>query len=235
MKSGDWVKINFLGRVKSTGEVFDLTVEEDAKKHGIHEEGKKYGPVLVIIGGGMIMRGVESELLKMKIGQKKSFEVPSSEALGPRRAELIRVISIAKFVQKNINPFPGMWVNVDGRNCKVLFVSGGRVRVDFNHPLAGKDLTYDLEITEEIKGTRKRVEALLDYYGVKGKLAITGKKARVSLEKEIGPLTEKLIEETLKKWCPGIDTVSFRQPKKPAGKVPGAGKPAAPAGGQAKT
>ena len=51
MKEGDWIKINYLGKAKATGEVFDLTRESDAKEAGIFDEKKKYGPVLVILGG----------------------------------------------------------------------------------------------------------------------------------------------------------------------------------------
>jgi len=209
MKKGDWVRINFLGKIKSTGEVFDLTREEDAKENGIFDEKKKYGPVLIIIGGGMIIPGVEKELMGMEVGENRSFDVKPQEALGPRRVELIRVIPAAKFVQKNINPFPGMWVNVDGRSCKIQSVSAGRIRVDFNHPLAGKELSYSIEIADEITDAKKRVESLADYYGVNGHVAITEKKATITVDKEVNPIIRKLIEETLKKWCPGIEAVEF--------------------------
>jgi len=218
MKRGDWIKINFTGRIKATGEIFDLTGKEEAKKEDVFDEKKKYGPVLVIMGGGFIIPGVEKQLLEMKTGEKKKFDVSPAEALGPRKRELLRVVSVSKFIQKNINPYPGMWINIDGRNCKVLSVSGGRVRVDMNHPLAGKILSYEVEVTEEIKGTGKRVESLLDYYDLRGKISITGKKVGIETESEVNPMVSRLVGETLKKWAGGIDDVEFSTRKKPAGK-----------------
>ncbi len=217
MKSGDWILINFVGKVKATGEVFDLTKEKDAKKCGLYDQKKKYGPVLTILGGGMIIQGVERELLEMKPGETREFDVSPADALGQRRPELIKIFSIAKFMRQKITPFPGMVLNIDGRNARVQSVAGGRVRVDFNHPLAGKELNYAVEIVAEIKDTKKMVESLLEYYGVAGKVNIAGKKAGILPDKDVNPMIKKLIEETLLKWCPGVDSVNFKvKPDKPA-------------------
>ena len=157
MKKGGWAKIDFLGKVKATGEVFDLSKEADAKKHNLYDEKKKYGPTLVIIGAGFIMPGVEKHLIGMKVGEKKSFDVDPAEGAGPRKPELIRVVSVSTFTKKQITPFPGLVLQTDAGNCKVLAVSGGRVVVDYNHPLAGKVLTYDVEVTEDVKTPKERV------------------------------------------------------------------------------
>lgn len=215
MKNGDWVRINFVGRVKATGDVFDASSEADAKKYGIFDEKKKYGPSLVILGAGNMMPGVEKELLGMKVGEKRTFDVSAKEGAGQRRPELIRVISSSKFMEKGINPFPGMWVNIDNRNCKVMAVSGGRVRVDFNHPLAGKELTYEAEIKEDITDRKERVKALLDYYGLSGKVDSEGKKNVITLDKD-NPFMRKIIDETLKKWG-AMDAVEFKSKAEPKG------------------
>jgi FKBP-type peptidyl-prolyl cis-trans isomerase 2 len=217
MKSGDWVKINFLGRIKATGEVFDLSREEDARKHNLFDEKKKYGPTLVILGAGFIMPGVEKHILGMKVGEKRSFDVSPSEGAGPRKPELIKVVPVSTFTKKQITPFPGLVLQTDRGNCKVLAVSGGRVRVDYNHPLAGKELSYDVEITELIKTPRERVGALLDYYRIPAEVSVAGKKATVTVDKAHG-FVEKLVTETLKKWCAGVDSVEMKvkEEKKPA-------------------
>ncbi len=222
MKSGDWVKINYLGTAKATGEVFDLTSEADAKEHGLYDGKKKYGPVLTIIGGGMVIPGVERELLQMKVGETREFDVGPADALGPRRPELIKVISISKFAAQKITPYPGLVLNIDGRNAKVRSVTGGRVMMDFNHPLAGKELHYRLGIVKQLKDPGEMVESLLEYYGLEGKVTIAGKKADISLDKDANPVIKKLVEETLKKWCPAIDSVAFKVKKaKPATKKAG--------------
>ncbi len=204
MKKGDWVKIHFVGKVKATGDVFDVSREADAKKHGVFEEKKKYGPSLVILGAGNMMKGVENHILEMKVGEKKEFDVHPKDGAGIRRPELIRVLPFSKFVEKGMNPFPGMWVNIDNRNCKIIAVSGGRVRVDFNHPLAGKELSYEVEVTGEITDKRERIRALMDYYELTGKVEGEGKKNIVTLDQD-NPFMKKLIEETVKKWSEGTE------------------------------
>ncbi len=221
MKKGDWIKINFLGRVKATGEVFDLSKEDDAKKHGLFDEKKSYGPSLVILGAGFIMPGVERHLLGMKVGEKKSFDVSPDEGAGPRKPELIKVVSYSSFTKKQITPFPGLVLQTDAGNCKVLAVSGGRVRIDYNHPLAGKELSYDVEITGHIKTPKERVEALLDYYRIPAQVSVANRNATITVDKTHS-FVEKLVTETLKKWCDGVDSVEMkvREEKKAAKPVP---------------
>ncbi|UCD02899.1 MAG: FKBP-type peptidyl-prolyl cis-trans isomerase [Candidatus Aenigmatarchaeota archaeon] len=218
MKNRDWIKINFVGKVKATDEVFDVTREEDARRHDIYDEKKKYGPVLVIVGAGTVipvMKGVEKELLEMKIGENRSFDVSPADGAGPRKPELIKVVSTMTFTKKNISPFPGLVLQTDVGHCKVLAVSGGRVRVDYNHPLAGKELHYEVEIVEQVKTPHEKVQALLEYYGIPANVTLTGKKATVTLEDKSNSFIEKLLTETLKKWCDGVDEVEFKSKEKP--------------------
>jgi len=210
MKKGDWIKVHSLERVKATGEVFGATREEDAKKHDVYDSKKRYGPSLVILGAGFIIPGVEKHLLQMKVGERKSFDVIPKDAFGMKKRELIRVVPYKKFVEKNITPFPGLPIEIDNRHCKVLSVAGGRVTVDYNHPMAGKVLSYDVEITGLIKTPKERVESLLDYYGIKGAVSVTAKKAVITTESKTADFVQKLISETLKKWCEGVDSVEFK-------------------------
>ena len=216
MENGDWVKIDFTGKVSATGEVFDVTSAEEAKKSGAFEPKRKYGPVLVIIGAGMVMPGVEHELLAMKPGERRDFVVGPADAMGPRRPELIRVVPVSKFSKEKIAPYPGLWVNVDGRNAKVQSVAGGRVRIDFNHPLAGKELSYSVAISEAVTGTARRAESLIDYYGLAGEVSVEGGRVEIKADKKPGQFMEKLIGETLKKWAGGVSEVAFSEHKKGA-------------------
>lgn len=208
MKHGDFLLINFTGKVKNTGEVFDLTDAEEAKKLKIYNEKQKYGPQLVIIGTGDVVPGVERELKKMKVGEERSFDVSQNEAFGKRNLSLIKVLSAAKFFKKNINPVPGLFVDIDGMACRIMAVSGGRVRVDFNHPLAGKDLSYRVKIVKKISNKKEKIESILERFGLKGTVSVKGEKAELAVEKKPGPAVEKLVTEFVKKWV-GVKDVSF--------------------------
>ncbi len=210
MKRGDFVEIDFVGRIASTGEIFDLTDEEVAKSSGIYEPKRKYKPVLVIIGAGMVIPGVEKELMKMKPGEEREFTVKPEDAFGLRRIDLIKVISLSNFLKNNIKPVPGDVVEIDGRRARVQSVSGGRVRVDFNHPLAGKELKYKLRIVREIKTPEEKVKALMDYYKIKCETKLEGDKVIIKPEKPLHKIMSDVVKNTIKKWIKEIKSVEFK-------------------------
>ncbi len=216
MKEGDFLLIEFTGRVKLTGEIFDLSSEEEAKKQGIYNEKQKYGPGLVVIGAKMAMPGVEEQLKEMKPGEEREFDVPSGKAFGPRNPKMIKIVSIANFYRQDMNPVPGAMVNIDGRDCRIKTVSGGRVMVDFNHPLAGKDLLYRAKIIKKITDLKEKTDRLLDYYGLKCE-SLDQEKGILSVktDKPIPPSFQKLFEQNIKKWIPEIKKISFSAKGKP--------------------
>ena len=92
MKKGDFVKINYVGRLES-GEIFDLTDIELAKKEKLFNEKVKYGPGPVILGEGFVVKGLEKALESMNSGDKKTLEVRPEEGFGERNPELITTSS----------------------------------------------------------------------------------------------------------------------------------------------
>jgi len=215
MENGDFVKIEFVGRVKDTGEIFDLTDKELAKKEGIYNDKSKYAPSLVIIGSGGVISGVEDQLKTMKVGEKREFEVPYTNAFGKRDPALIKIVSMRKFIENKMNPVPGQFVTIDGATCKIQAVSGGRIRVDFNSPLAGKDLKYEVKLVEKLTEPRTRVEALLESYGIEADTKVEGEKAELKFKKP-NPHLEKFVEGLVKEWIKEIKIVSFVKEEKQA-------------------
>ncbi len=212
MQDGDFVQIEFVGRVRDTGEIFDLTDEALAKKEGVYQKESKYGPSLVIIGAKSVIPGVEEKIKQMKVGDEKEFEVSPTDGFGSREPKLVQILSFTKFIQQKVNPIPGTFVNIDGRNCKIQSVSGGRVRVDFNHPLANKTLLYKLKIVKEIKDAKDRVQGLLKYFGIEGDVKIETDKCEIAL-KQKNKFIEKLLEDMIKKWIKEIKTITFTDKK----------------------
>ena len=209
MKKGDFVEMDFVGRIASTGEIFDLTDEETAKKEGLHNPKHKYRPSLVIIGSNMAVPGVEKNLEHMEPGQEKEFELPPEEAFGGRDMHLIRIVSMSKFIKEKINPAPGMFVDIDGMQTKVLSVAGGRVRVDFNHPLAGKTLLYRVKLVRHITDTLEKARSLLSYYGVKCDSILDSEILTIETEKPMNDFLKKFLSENLMKWIPEVKSITF--------------------------
>jgi len=215
MKEGDFVEIEYKGRIALTNEIFDLTSAEQAKKEGIFNEKIKYGPVFVIIGANMTIKGVEKQLETMKINDEKEFTVKPEQAFGNRIPKLIKIVSLSKFIEQKINPVPGIFVNIEGMQAKVQSVSGGRVRVDFNHPLAGKELKYNVKIVKQYTTTDEKLKVLLNHYNIKAKTELKEGKLTIDPEKPVNNFLEKLVSDTIKKWINDIKEVDFVKKEEP--------------------
>jgi len=164
MEKNDFVRIEYIGRIKETGELFDTTSEEVAKKEGAFNPNVKYGPAPVIVGRNKIIKGVDDALLNMKVGDKKTIEIEPERGFGKRKPELIKLVPVSEFKKQNINPVPGMPITMNNIRGRILSVNSGRVKMDFNHPLAGKNLIYEIEVKEKIDDKKGKVKAICDYY-----------------------------------------------------------------------
>lgn len=154
-----FVELEYTGKIKD-GDVFDTTNEEVATEHGILNPGTKYGPIVVCLGEGHLIKGLDEELADKKEGIY-TIEVDHEKAFGKRDGKLIQLIPTQRLKQNNIRPFPGLQLNVDGQIATIKTVSGGRCMVDFNHPLAGKDLIYDIKILRDVDNNVEKVKAVL--------------------------------------------------------------------------
>lgn len=164
MKEGGVVRINYVGRLKGSGELFDTTRREVAEEENSVNPNASYGPVPVIVGGEMVVEGLDEQLMEMDVGDESKVTVPPEKAFGKREGDLIKTFSEKKFKDEGMNPAPGMRVNLDGKMGRVLSVNSGRVRVDLNHPLAGKTLNYEVQVEEEIDGVEEAIKGVGKYY-----------------------------------------------------------------------
>lgn len=161
-----FIKLNYTGKVKETGDVFDTTYEDVAEEAGINNPDKEYKPMVLAVGSSQLIPKLHEEIKKLDVGDKKSVEIPCEDAFGKRDPSLIKLIPMKEFKKQDIKPFVGMPLSLDGQNGIVRTVNGGRVRVDFNHELAGRDIVYDLEIVETIEDNEEKIKGLIEvYYG----------------------------------------------------------------------
>ncbi|MCX7654694.1 MAG: peptidylprolyl isomerase [Fervidobacterium sp.] len=133
IKNGDKVKVHYTGKFES-GEVFDSSLNRQ--------------PLEFVIGAGQVIQGFEEELLGMEIGEKKTFVIPFEKAYGPIREDL-------KFsVQRSMLPDDvnvGDLLEVHQPDGNVFIVKVDQINnsvaiLDANHPLAGKNLVFEVEI-----------------------------------------------------------------------------------------
>lgn len=157
---GDFVLIDYTTRIKETGEFFDTTSAEEAKKGNIYRESTRYEPMLVVVGEGWVLKALDDSLVGLEVETPTTIEIPPEQAFGARDPAKIRMIPASRFRRQDIKPYPGAQIEVDGRPAVVRSVGAGRVQVDFNPPLAGKTLVYDLTIKSVLTERDDKVKAL---------------------------------------------------------------------------
>ena len=203
----DFVKLNYTGKVKETGDVFDTTYEDVAEEAGIKNENKDYHPMILAVGSTQLLSKLHDEIKKMDVGEKQTVEIPCEEAFGKRDPSLIQLIPMKEFKKQNIKPFVGMPLSLDGQHGIVRTIDGGRVRVDFNHELAGKDIIYEIEIVDTIDDNVEKIKGLIEvYYGnpnidlEKTEILIEDGVAKITLDKLAGFEQRSAQEITLSKF-----------------------------------
>lgn len=160
LQKKDFIEIEFTGRVKD-GEVFDSNVKEDLEKlHEGHNHEIEAKPIIFCLGEGMFLKAIDDFLIGKEPG-KYHIELSPERAFGVRLAQLVQMLPSKLFKSQQLNPYPGAVFNFDGRMAKVLAVSGGRVTVDFNHPLAGKHVIYDINVLRKIEDLNEKIKSLL--------------------------------------------------------------------------
>ena len=136
-KDGDTVNVHYTGKLED-GTVFDSSVERE--------------PLEFTLGAGTIVPAFEEAVRGMQAGQSKTVTIPSQEAYGPRRDEMVLVVERTE-LPPELKPDVGQQLQMqqsDGRAVSVLVtdVSETTITIDANHPLAGKDLTFEIELLE---------------------------------------------------------------------------------------
>ncbi len=210
-KKGDFIELDYTGKIKDSETIFDTTNVKVAKESGFFREGVKYEPVVVCIGENFVVKGLDKELDGKEIGKDYKINVNQENGFGKKDAKLLRIISKSKFTKEKINPFPGLVVNVDGLNGMVRSVTSGRVVVDFNHPLAGKELAYEFKIVKIVKDVKEKLNSVLKLLlGLDNfESEVKEGKALVKTKTKIPSEIEKKLEKEVKKLVPGIKSVKF--------------------------
>jgi FKBP-type peptidyl-prolyl cis-trans isomerase 2 len=163
---GDFLEIEYTARNDSDNSVLATTDEKTAKDNDIYNKDIKYGPALVILGSGAVVKGLERELKGMELNKEKSFVLEPADAFGERNADLVKVMPLSQFKAQNINPYPGMRLNMDNVAVTVVSVGSGRVVVDANHPDAGKKIKYEVKVVKKVDSDEEKVKSLSKTYDV---------------------------------------------------------------------
>jgi len=186
LKEKDFIEIEFTGKIKD-GEVFDSNIKKDLMKLNPNA---KTEPFVFSIGQSMFLKGIDDFLIGKNIG-KHVIELTPDKAFGKRDPKLIQMMPVKVFHEQKINPVPGYAFNFDGRIGKVLTSSGGRVIVDFNNPLAGKEIVYNINILRKIEDINEKIKSINEFlFRQDLKFEIKDKKLILEVEKSMVRVVE---------------------------------------------
>ncbi len=134
---GDTVRVHYTGTLED-GTEFDSSRDRD--------------PIEFVLGSGQVIPGFDEAIRGMEVGETKTFTIPADEAYGPRRPELVHHMP-REHIPEHVDLYPGARLEArdQGGNrllLTVVSVSDSEVVLDANHPLAGQDLTFKVELVE---------------------------------------------------------------------------------------
>ena len=216
---GDFIVVELTGRAEETGEVFDTTSEETAKEQGTYDEKRTYGPRLVVAGEGWVLKGLDTRLRGLKVGEEQKIEIPAAEAFGERDAENVQTIPFRVLRSKGVNPALGAELEIDGRSAVVRSIGAGRVQVDYNPRLAGRKIVYTVKVTELIEDEKAKFRALIKrrFPGVDAEkfgLKKTKKRLHVEVPEEVFfgenvQIAKKALANDILRFFKSLDEVEF--------------------------
>ncbi len=195
LQKKDFIEMEFTGKIKG-GEVFDSTIKKDLEKlHEGHDHEIEAKPIIFCLGEGMFLKSIDDFLIGKEIG-KYEIELTPDKAFGARVPQLIQTIPMKLFQSQKLNPYLGAVFNFDGRIAKVLSVSGGRVMVDFNHPLAGKNVIYEIHVLRKVEDLNEKIKAFIEFlFRREFGFSVKDNKIVIKVEKEYSKLVEMFKEK----------------------------------------
>ena len=158
---GSLVKVDYEAWTEE-GELFDTTKRDVATANGKYNPDIVYEPLPVLVGTGRVIAGFDEALQNADVGKEMDVQIPSHKAFGERDPTKVDTIPMREFQKQEVAPYPGMRLQHQGKMATVVSISAGRVRVDYNSPLAGKALRYKFTIVEEVADPVQKVRGFIE-------------------------------------------------------------------------
>jgi len=169
IEKGTYIKLNYTGSVN--GIAFTTTDAETAKKSSIFNEKTIYAPVIIKVGAGHILPGVDDELAGKEVGKEYTITLGPEKAFGLHKKEEVKAIDKKAFTNK---PELFTEVVVEGRKGLVANKIGNRYIVDFNHPLAGQSVDYTFTIEGIVEDDCEKLAGIINQFtGLELKVEVT--------------------------------------------------------------
>ena len=165
MDNGTIVHVDYDLFNAETEKLIETTREDVAKEHDMHDENRTYSPMVTVVGDGRLIPGFEAHLAEAETETAYTLAIEATAAYGARDARLVETIGQNVLMRSVRDPEMlaiGAPVEIGGRTGVLQFLSAGRARIDYNHPLAGVTLRYNYRVTKVVEDRAEKVETLLN-------------------------------------------------------------------------
>lgn len=179
LEKGSLVLVNYTAKVKDTDEVIETTLEDDAKKFNLYDPTRTYEPRLISVGDGWVLKGLDEALANANVGESLNIDVSPEKGFGERDPNKVRMIPLRKLGDKADEVKVGDAIEIDDKVGIVRFIGSGRVQVDYNHRLAGKTITYALQVLKRLEQDNEKITAL-----IKRRIPVDESKLKIALNED---------------------------------------------------
>jgi len=217
---GSLILLDYTARIKDNGEIFETTIEEDAKKSNLYDPTRKYEPRLISVGEGWVLKGLDEALTSTDVGQKLSIEISPDKGFGERDTNKVRMIPQRKLGEKANEVKVGDVVELDDRTGIIRYIGSGRVQIDYNHRLASRVLVYDVNVVKKIESNEDKIKYLLKrrlpIEDEKAKFEYNNDKVVIELSEDISLLDglqiiKKAVSTDIFKFVDGLNKIIFEE------------------------
>jgi len=215
---GSLILVEYTAKVKDTGEVFETTIEAEAKKHSIHDANVKYQPKLVSVGESWVIKGLDEALANSKVGDKTTVEVTPDKGFGERDSGKVRMIALRKLGEDADKVSVGDTIEIDQKKGIIRFIGSGRVQVDYNHRFAGKTILYDVNVLKALETDDEKINGMLKRHMPVDDSKLVFKKTGTSLDITIPEelfrsdglqVMKHFIQSDIFKFVPTLEKINF--------------------------
>jgi len=215
---GSLILVDYTAKVKGSEEIFETTIEDEAKKHSIHDPDVKYQPKLVSVGESWVLKGFDEALANTKVGDKLTVEVAPDKGFGERDSGKVRMIPLRKLGEDAEKVSVGDTIDIDNKTGIIRYIGSGRVQVDYNHRFAGKTILYDVNVLKSLDSDDDKILGILKRHIPvdDAKLAFkkTGNTVDITIPEEIFrsdglQVLKHFIQIDIFKFVPSLEKINY--------------------------
>ena len=211
IKEKDFIAVTYTGRLKDNNKIFDTNNLELAKKLNLFNPKHSYEAEIICVSQGDVVKGLDESFIGKELNQEYTVEIVPEKAFGKRDAKLFQLISAKVFKDQNIRPMPGLPVTINNMPGVVKTVSGGRILVDFNNPLAGKVILYEVKVNKLVTDITEKAKGYLKMFLGLKKVNIEAKENNLEIKLKLPENIQEVTKANLKERIPELKEITFKE------------------------